>query len=425
VTTRSTRRRSGRPALFGVGADQRGMTLIELMVAIAVFAVVASAVGLALGSALELSRNNRNRSVAANLAAAEMDRVRATDFADLSPGRVSSSKTLDGVVYTIHRDAEWVAKNATTGACDGPGGSKPAYLRVTVSALWPNMAGAKPVQSQTVISPPVGSYDPATGHLAVKVRDRDAAPSSGHVVTIDGPSGSQSQTTADGCAFFAYLDAGSYTVSLNSSGYVDGEGAQQPAEVVGVNVGGTSSVEFDYDRSASLALTLGTSLTYQVPTTIDLPVVVSNPGLLLGTKSFPGSGLVRTVNGLFPYPDGYGVWVGECIDNDPLFFNGTRPTVASDPGQVTTANVPMHRVRIEVEEPDGDDVEFAQVVAAHAPDSMCVSGYSITLGTTDDDGELKVSMPYGSWQLTVNTGVQDVTVDPTGNSPMDVLVVTP
>lgn len=399
------------------------MTLIELMVAIAVFAVVASAVGLALGSALELSRNNRNRSVAANLAAAEMDRVRATDFAELSPGRLTTSRTIDGVVYTIHRDAEWVSKNADTGACDGPGGTKPAYLRVTVSALWPNMAGAKPVQSQTVISPPVGSYDPATGHIAVKVRDRDAVPSSGHVVTIDGPSGTQSQTTTDGCAFFAYLDPGSYTVALDTTGYVDGQGEQQTSSVVGVNVGGTTSVEFDYDRAARFDLTLGTDANYPVPPTNDLPVVVSNPGLQLGIKSFPGLGLTRLVTDLFPYPDGYGVWAGECIDNDPFFFGGTRPIVASDPGQPTTGVVPMKRVKILVEDPLGTPLSTVPVVATHAPDSMCVNGYSMDVGTTNSLGIIHVSMPYGAWQLTAKTTVQDITLDPNGSDPMTVVVV--
>lgn len=400
--------------------DERGLTLIELSIAVLVFALFASGVALTLGNSLDLSRNNRNRSVAANLAAAEMDNVRSLEFDTLTPGRVTTTKTVDSIAYTIHRDSEWIAKSATAGACDSPGGSKPAFLRVTVSVLWPNMSGAKPPQSQTVISPPVGAYDPASGHIAVKVLDREALPSADHAVTVVGASGSQVQTTVEGCAFFAYLAPGSYTISLGTPGYVDQDGNGAPSAVAGVTVGGITSIQFDYDAASTFDLTLGDA-SYPLPQSLSMPVTVANPGLALGTKVTAGSGPLRTVTDLFPYLDGYRTWVGDCIDNDPGSF---ATIVVSDPGQTTASSVAMKHLEVTVQR-GGIPAPGEQVLATHAVDSSCASGYDLVLGTTDANGVLKVSMPYGGWRLSSAGAQLDVLVDPATADPQVEVVSAP
>ena len=53
-----------------------GFSLIELIVALAVLAIVLGAALPAMYSALGLARNNRNRSIAANLGSQEIDIVR-------------------------------------------------------------------------------------------------------------------------------------------------------------------------------------------------------------------------------------------------------------------------------------------------------------------------------------------------------------
>ena len=59
---RIRRRASGR------ADDEAGFTMVEMVIAIFIFAMVITGVGVGMSSALNLTRQNRNRSIAANLA---------------------------------------------------------------------------------------------------------------------------------------------------------------------------------------------------------------------------------------------------------------------------------------------------------------------------------------------------------------------
>ena len=202
--------------------DEAGFTMVELVIGIFIFALVIGGVTVGMSSSLNLTRQNRNRSIAANLASQEMDTVRSTDFVDLPLGMITTTIPVDGVPYDVTRQTEWVTPSATSGACQAPSGSALAYLSVTVTVTWNNMAGVPAPTSHTVVTPPVGTYDTTRGHVAVMVRDAAGAPQEGVPVALAGPGVADSQTTSlDGCAFFAYEPTGSYTVTLNKSNYVD------------------------------------------------------------------------------------------------------------------------------------------------------------------------------------------------------------
>ena len=199
-----------------------GFSMIELVMAIFIFGLVVAGISAGMMSTLALTRQDRNRSVASNLASQEMDLVRSTDFTSLPLGQSITTQSVDGVVYTIDRESEWVTQSATSGPCQAPPGSNLAYMSVNVSVTWPNMAGVQPPESSTIVAPPVGTYDPNNGHIAVTVRDRNGLPQDGVLVTITGGTVTATQdTSADGCAFFAYEPAGAYTVTVSSTGYVD------------------------------------------------------------------------------------------------------------------------------------------------------------------------------------------------------------
>ena len=208
--------------------------MIELVVAISVFAILAWGLALTIEGGLNLARNNRNRSVAANLASQEMDDVRSASFTSLPLGQVDRSQAVDGVPYTVRRESEWVDNASTTGPCDSTNGT-PRVLRVTVSVFWGDMRGVTPAQSSTILSPPVGSYDPNNGHIAVKVLGSDATPLGGVPVTVTASGFNRNlTTTSDGCAFFAFVPPASYTVTLGAVGYVDRQGRPSPSQVTGV-----------------------------------------------------------------------------------------------------------------------------------------------------------------------------------------------
>jgi type II secretory pathway pseudopilin PulG len=177
-------------------AGEDGATLVELMVSIAILAVVMSGVAAGMNGALNLSRNDRNRIVAANLATQVMEESRGTDFAALQPGATGASNvrttttTVGGVAYTVTRDISWLGQDATADVCTA--GSQPTFLRARVSVTWPRMDGVAPVTSETSFAPPGGLYTPNSGHVGAEVTDVDGDPVAGHVVTLNGPAGQRS-----------------------------------------------------------------------------------------------------------------------------------------------------------------------------------------------------------------------------------------
>lgn len=284
--TRTTR--GERSIARRVASGEAGVSLIELLVALTIFGVVASGVAVGMGSALGLTRNNRNRSVAANLAAKEMDIVRSTEFTSLPLTDVAKNEAVTGVSYAILRQTSWVSKDGTSGVCGPPPGTALAFLRVLVTVTWPDMQGVEPVQSETILAPPIGAYDTGTGHLAVMVRDRDALPLDGITVTAVGPGGTFTQTTVDGCVFFVGLAPGNFDVSLNTTGFVDVQNEVNPVQLLAISAGSITSGEFVYDRSSTIDMSLVGLANYGVPD--GLGGTVANTGLALGTQPFSGTG---------------------------------------------------------------------------------------------------------------------------------------
>jgi prepilin-type N-terminal cleavage/methylation domain-containing protein len=388
--------------------DEDGLSMIEVLVAMSVFLVASAGILGTLLSAMTLTRNNRARTAAANLVAEEIDSVRATPTEEIQTGLVTRSATVGGTAYTIRRTGQWISRSASSGACDGGNGSRLAYLRISVRVLWTRMGATKPVQGDTIITPDAGAYDPESGHISVRVLDRDAQPATGHQVHVTGPGGSETQTTTDdGCAFFAYLSPGNYTVSVSTAGYVDNLGVPSPSQPVSVSVGRTTSVQFDYDRSVTLNLTFDSDPAHPVPTNLATAIghtAFQPSGIAVRT----GTGQPRVVTNLFPFRDGYEVWAGSCLDADPAAQTSTgpiwpgadrTPALAVSPGQVTAGTVDTAPMDVRVTTTAGVPVAGVQVRAQHAADNGCAAGELITIGVTDATGYLGVSLPFGRWSV--------------------------
>lgn len=403
--------RLGPPASGSAGTlTDAGTTLVELLVAIFVFGLIAAAVGANLAQGLDLTRTNRQRSVAANLAAQELDVVRNTPATSVTLGLVTSMQNVDSTAYTLRRTSRWVRQNATAGACDGGSGSRQAYLRVSVDVTWSRMSGIDPVSSDTLIFPKVGSFNRNTGAIAVKVRDRAATPKSDVQVAVVGPGGTFSQTTGDdGCAYFAFLAPGTYTASVSSPGYVDFVGRPVPSVQVGSIVGTTTAASFDYDKKAQLVFAIqGADSSH--PPVPGLPVRLgnSNGAFPYGvTGAYPGSGTTATAQPLFPFASGYTAWAGDCADADPGVSN-RGAAFTSDPGAVGGGPIKLGGLDITARSVStgGAALTGVAVLATHPADTVpqgCSTARTYTLpGTTDATGKLRVSLPFGTWRLAIN-----------------------
>jgi hypothetical protein len=356
------------------------------------------------------------------------------DFEDITIGQVTDPTTVDLVSYDVITDTEWSTIDANTNSCDAPSSGQPRILRATVSVEWVNMSGVKPVKSQTTIAPPIDSYDPATGHISVKVVDRWGAGAGGNPVTVSRSGFSETiTTTEEGCAFFAQLNGGTYTVALNRTGYVDGQGVANPSRSMAVNAGFATPVTFLYDQASALDLTLAGLDGYGVPAGIE--TMISNTGLQ------PAGKALYSGAPLFPYPDGFQVWGGSCADADPIGLDlalGARyypsaarePTINVEPGLTATGTIVLKSVDVTVVNGVGLPVPNVALTASHVTNDLgCPSGKTLALpGVTNAQGELKVALPYGNWEFRVTGRTPapiwpQAVLDPTTANPAPVQAV--
>ncbi len=412
------------------GAGESGLTLIELMVAITIFAIAITGIAAMANSGLNLARNNRNRSIAANLASEQVDAFRAASFEDVvaDVGQTTETETVNDVDFEVVRQLSWVDQESESGACDVSitSGLTPRLLRVVIDVKWTAMGGIDPVRSETVLTPPIGQFDPTKGNIAVRIFDREAGPGFGHPVTVTGPDNPPHQVTIDdngevGCAFFPALTPGMYTVTLGTAGFVDRQGLAGPQQTIAVSSGTVSSVQFDYDQASSISATLSVPGGGTVPA--DVPLTIGNNQILpLGTRVVPGSGTVRLLSDLFPFADGYHIWAGSCADADaegedlvnggPYWPGAVRaPSVPADPGVLTNTTVELESLDVTVTR-SGVEIPSATVRALHGPDDGCESGETVELGITDSLGAVTGAIPFGTWQLRVD-GATPVSTWPT------------
>lgn len=402
------------------GAD--GFSIIELMLAIFILAVIMSAVAAALGTAMRVSRGNTNRVVAANLASSELDQIRenaSQDFDSLTNllGQTTVTKTIKTVPYTVTKDINWVSGSANNSPCDGSATASSAYVRVTVEVTWSALNGVRPVTSQTVIAPPVGVYDPNTGNAGVKILSAAGKPQENIKVDLTGPSGAETPqyTTTDGCAFFAFLPAGSYTATISAAGYADRQGVTSPTRTIGVNVATTTPFPFEYDVLGGLNATFqplfnaaGPVYSGSVPNNV--PITLYNTGFTpTGLKTFTGTGSPRSIPSLYPFTSGYVAWGGTCTDADPDQYgtNLRPPAIAVPPGVTSAGNVLLPSLPIKVRRTAGLlAVPNAHVTLVHAAGAGCTTGQTLTYDAavvTDAAGRMTIAAPYGTWTVQVDT----------------------
>lgn len=398
--------------------------MIELMISIVVFAILSAAVLTTLNFAIGLTRADRNRVAAANLAARELEVVRR-DFTSpvkgpqtivlnqvvnptpLPGGTAGQPLVVDRVAYTLTREAQWTTTGAgaPASACDNGSTDELTAMKVHVEVTWAKMGSVSPVVADTLLTPRKGVYNSLTGHIAVKVLDRNGAGAGNHAVTISGPSGTITAASAgDGCALFPFLTPGSYTVSVNDAGYVDRQGSSVPTLTATVTAAQIWKGNFDYDQAATINATFVTGdSAYALPSVMDLTLVLGNGGLLpAGSVSRPGAGATRSANNLWPYPSGYQLWAGDCLDSDPLTTGDARAApVTVSPGSAVSANVDLGRVWVFVAHDNSGWIADPNVTvqAVHVADTSCPAGDLVTLGQTNAMGYLKTSLPYGTWEL--------------------------
>jgi len=113
----------------------RGFSLLEVLAAMSLFAIVASAIGTLAVSSIQHSAQNRHYTTAATLAQAELEDLRSLDYPDIATR--ASLKTVGGESFNV----------STVVAPDSPA---PNMKHITVTVTWTAPEGTKTYAAETI-----------------------------------------------------------------------------------------------------------------------------------------------------------------------------------------------------------------------------------------------------------------------------------
>ncbi len=427
-------------------AGDRGFSLIEAVVALSILALVSTSFSYGMNLALRVTRDDRLREQATHLAERELEIVRNTfqhsdqtgqlgalkagtvvNDAPLPGGAKEDDLEIDGRKFTVTRTNSILLNGEGQSACDGGGSVDYLTIAVKVRVTWSDTGKEHTVQSHTLLTP-VKGVEGDVGYLAAKLTDAQGNGTDKVEVVATAPGFSDSQVTAgDGCAVFMLDKVGTYTLTLDSAGYVNSEGFRTVAKSAALELGKLKVIPFAYGPAATLGISYATAPGHQLPSPL--------PGLTLFNSGLPAPGELHTspggaspatISDLWPFPDGYSLWAGTCDQSDPA-LNGLgypRPVSRTvTPASTTTATVVLAPVAVRTiahaSLPSAIPVTGVTLAATPVSPNGCdAAGVTLTLGTTGADGWLRSSLPAGEWLVEPsNPGVLCMEIDPTSACP--------
>ena len=425
-----------------------GLSLVEVIVALLVFAIMTVGAIAAVATSLRLTSDNRGREVAVNLASSEIDLARATAATQLD-GRDFTTDPIDGVTYTVRRDVAWSSSAGVDSQCSAgaPGSGSLFYNRVNVTVSWSGMRSSdSAVTADTIVAPDGKVSSSTTGTVLVSVKDNTGAGVKNTTVTITpdsdvrnntaaalDPDSRPARTDVNGCAFALNVKPGTYTVSLSRTGgdvYVDQDQSTTPTRTVSFASGGSTSATFDYapaDRY-ELVWPAGALRADDQQTTF-----------LSGSARFVASA-PTDVQYLYPLSSGYQVFAGayapgaataatSCLSPDPTKWPRAadgrtgKPVVTSVPdyrvGPVArNVVVPAQATAIPV--PAGDRVVRITTATAAGGDPGCRATTTMTFAIPSGATTATLALPPGTWSFKSGRTVSDLR-----NTPAPVTTVDP
>uniref|UniRef100_A0A942Y8W4 Type II secretion system protein n=1 Tax=Neobacillus citreus TaxID=2833578 RepID=A0A942Y8W4_9BACI len=400
-----------------------GVSIVEVLVAMTVFAIIAAGVALGITSSLYLAHGSRSREVAIGLAQDAIDSARtATNLFGVVDG--TSSRTVGGQDYTIKQTARWVSTSGTANAC-GAGGGPLAYKRVSLTVSWTSRT-EQSVSMNSMVAPSTSVTAANLGTIIVSVARVDGSGNQGVSVGIapnaSNPSGATAitstiaKTDGTGCTYALNVKPGRYDVTLTKSGNID-DGTSSgslraqtatPSTTVTVEKNQSSAANFTFDEALSVAPQWADptvpSATFRSPT--------SAPVTLRHKTADYGPYAAGTTTKVFPFPDGYKTIAGtpaKCASVDPENWTtpkGTAVAPRNDPqpnGLTNAVRAPVQLVTVKFAK--GTDNAFRATNTSPVTgsgDPGCATGASYTF-TGLSGGTAVVALPYGTYTFQSGT----------------------
>ncbi|PZE87215.1 hypothetical protein DEI91_02720 [Curtobacterium sp. MCBD17_032] len=446
-------------------ARESGSSIIEVMVAMMVFAVMSVGIAYGIANTLQLTQTSRGRETAVALASEDIDMLRQTAagsttgiFDVVSARGEDNTTTVGGLTYQVDRKVSWVQSDGASGAC-GTSTGKLAYKSVVETVSWPNPRGGMSSTSMaSAIAPSDAVTDPGYGTIIISVVDASGAPYPGvtiSVAPVRGGAGSALAkaplpTDAQGCSYAVNVAQGDYTVTANVPGGIDTEQKQPSSQSpISVTAGASAPVPFVYDQASTMAFQY--AKTYNATVPANMVTVLSSPsgGLDTVTPWDTTSSTVRitsTTNPsptvpVFPFTSGYTVIAGpysnsldrtkNCLSPNPASW--TVPDAAGAVG-VTPALVPAPaggateaQVMTGVLTVKGVKGRYITAVSSANPgpgDPGCAAGMTMRFPVAESDS-VTLALPFGTWTISSGKSFGDTAKNEIASDPKNVTPVTP
>jgi prepilin-type N-terminal cleavage/methylation domain-containing protein len=388
-------------------AEDAGFTLMEVVVAMVLFAVFcAMSLGLLVQTGA-VTRGNLQRTTAANLATEQIQIARSVSATDIPAGTITRTQQVKNTTYVITQTSKYLSADATSSVCDGSLTSL-AYRLVTVKVTWPDMGGIQPVRQDTLKAVGLGSDGLGDqGALAVSITGVGGLAASGITVTLN--NGSTTVTDENGCAVFAGVDAGAYTATLNTSGYVGLSNAQLTTKgSLGVVAGTITRGSISYDTARWANVTISAPVTGGIVPS-PMPLVLSNSTLAAETAypDCPASGTPVSACATEPqtsaggilrqlYPAIYTVKLGACTETASSSVLADLTSTAS---LGSTVSVPVGAITVNLQRLLAVYSGTKTITITHTSgNSGCATPetYAVTAASG-----AKILLPYGAWYVSV------------------------
>lgn len=322
--------------------NENGFALVEVLVSALIIVIVGGAVLTTLQATARSAGDSRYHSMAQAIAMEDQARMRSMRISSLNKLNQNYPVTLDGKTFSVTSTGVFVNNTSQTASCSS-GQTSADYIRISSSVTWAGLGKRPPVTMTSIVSPSNGSLDPGHGTLTFSTINAAGLPLPGVGVSGTGAGTFSGTSDASGCATFADLPAGKYTMTPTATGLVDKEGKPPAAQWVDVIPSGTQTAILQYDHPGALEVDfkyrVGSSGEFKPSSARSIQVF--NSGIKEPfTFTAPGGAFAATVQTtakLFPFPSPYAVYAGGCSSNNP---NPTSDPEAPGAAAVASVTVP-------------------------------------------------------------------------------------
>ncbi|MCX6431421.1 MAG: prepilin-type N-terminal cleavage/methylation domain-containing protein [Actinobacteria bacterium] len=387
-------KRRARTSRLRAWAGEGGFTLVEVLAAVFIFAVISTATFTIIITALKTVHQNNERVLTANVARSQVEYLRLLGAAGITPGLSTTAPPGTRSDFIVETSAQWVGLGQTASACDAatPG---QAYVRVHVEVTSPDVDGSSSID--TVIAPDAAASTSGTAAAAISVKDQNGDPVSGVTITaVDTahPTNSFIHITGDdGCLFIPQLTApSSLHVTISKSGYVSSSPTGTTATVP-LDQDSLAKPSFQYAAAAGIAFA-GSLADFPLVAGMPVQWQVSETGATLHTGA-----VGTTVAGQWPTLSGFAAWPGDCADADPQVYASARQAFDFIPGDQVAAALTVRPVKLRGLPAD------TPVTVKHKGGTGCTTT-AIPIGRSNANGILRVGLPNGDWTFTALTETQ-------------------